>query len=927
MKPLPCPESQWPTFSALLDVALGLDPAARTRWLAELPAEHASLAPLLADVLGRQASLSQGDWLEHPPAFDAEPAFTEGQRIGPWRLQRPLGSGGMGTVWLAARDDGAYDRDVALKLPHAHLLGGALRSRFARERNILAALNHPHIARFYDAGLDGQQPWLALEWVSGQPITDYCAARALDIPARLALMRQVAAAVQAAHGRLIVHRDLKPANVMVTDAGQVKLLDFGIAKLLDDDPGSSAATELGARAATPDYAAPEQLAGGPITVATDVYALGMMLFELLTNTRPWPARSALGRLTGGQGDAPLASSRAVGGAKRLLRGDLDAVIAKSLEPDPARRYASAQAFADDLGRHLAHQPLQARRIGRWQRLGKFLRRNRRGVALAAGMVLVVLAGVAGVAWQAQRAEEQARRAEAIKDFLVDIFRASDPRLAADRPRGTMTARALLDASVPRIESQFASDPEVRIELLRTVADLYRQLGEDGRYLDLQARQLALVRKIYGPHHPNILDGSLEAMQRTCAGGDAVACGRSLADTHAQLRAAGSEDPQHRAVWWLQAGAYFQSQDGRAEMAQAALEHAVAIYRARPAPSTGLVTALHDLAGFHGMQRLDNVEAIRRYREAAGIAEALPERNDVELMTLYGNLGLAHQQLGQFAEAGRAFQRSAELAERTAGAASPVAWGPRASAARTLHLAGEREAAHREFDRLLPMLPPDSAADLTATVVRQNYGERLSGEGRPVLGIPLLESAVATYSQQRQHAFQLRLAQRFLGEAYARAGRHGDAGRLLRQSLDAYLAEDSDQNQPVMAIRESWGRWLLDDGQPDAATKQFENIVASAGERPLAHLALAHAGLARVGVAQGDPAGATAHSERALDLWSRVTGFRDVRMQPYLQRVRADVLAASGDLAGAQALEDAAAVASQAYDAPGSATTRRRVMRR
>lgn len=927
MNALPCPPSDWPRFSALLDHCLELEPAAREAWLDALADDDRRFRDALQALLLRSERRS-GDWLETPAgAADAQPpAFVEGERIGPWRLLRPLGSGGMGAVWLAARADGAYQREVALKLPHAHLLGGALRERFGRERDILAALSDPRIARFYDSGIDDdEQPWLALEYVRGTPITDYCERRALSVRERVALLREVAAAVQAAHARLIVHRDLKPANVMATEDGQIKLLDFGIAKLLDDDPADSGLTQLGGRAATPDYAAPEQLDGSAITVATDVYALGVMLYELLTGERPFPARSRLGRLIEARRDAPQASTR-VGGKRRAeLAGDLDAILAKAMEPDPAKRYGSVEAFSADLARYLAHQPIQARRIGRWRRTAKFVHRHRQGVAVAAMLVLALGTGLAGVLWQSQRAAEEARRASAIKDFLVEIFAASDPRTASDQPRGNITAKALLDAGAAKIESRFADDPEVQIELMRTIADLYAQLGEDERYEALQALQLKKVRDRFGPLHPNILNGAVETALRACSRAERAICVARVADADRLLKASGDQDPHLRAQWWLARGLQLQGEDGRIDEAERAYASAVDLYRRHDPRSRGMVTSLHELASFYTSMKLDHARAIATYNETLALAESLPDRNDAELQTLYGNLGLVHQQLGQFAEAAEAFRKSADYAERTTGAEFPTAWVPRVNAARTMHLAGQREAAHREFARLLPLLPDDGRHAAEVAAVREVYGERVSSEGRPELGIPHLEAAVASYARQSSHSFKLRLARRYLGEAYARAGRDAEAGRMLKAALDEYLQQQSDSEQPVMAIRESWGRWLLERGLLDEARAQFDTIVAHADGRNFAHVALAHGGLARIALAEARTADALRESGTAIAGWKGVTGFRDVRMGPYLQRIHADVLAANGRLGAAQVEEDAAVAASVRYDAPGTTTTQRRRM--
>jgi serine/threonine-protein kinase len=334
----------------------------------------------LRDLLARHAAVETGDFLNTLPKFTVadsdlnrptQDGFEPGTIIGPYQLVRELGRGGMGEVWLAARSDGALTRRVALKLPHAHLLSGALRQRFERERDILAPLSHPHIAPLYDAGIsDGGHPYLAMEWIDGMPITHYCREVRQPIATRLELFKQVLDAVHYAHERFIAHRDLKPSNILVTSDGRVKLLDFGIAKLLSGDTGgaSTELTQLGGRAATPDYAAPEQIAGQPITTAVDLYALGVVLFELLTGARPFDAVRGVNTHSS---SAPLASQRVteaeaqlIGGLKsaqlrKSLQGDLDAILAKALETDPAQRYRSAALSAPRTHLGTADQPADA----------------------------------------------------------------------------------------------------------------------------------------------------------------------------------------------------------------------------------------------------------------------------------------------------------------------------------------------------------------------------------------------------------------------------------------------------------------------------------------------------------------------------------------------------------------------------------------
>ncbi len=290
MAKLPCPAELWPAFSALLDEALDIPEADRPRWLAALGREHEAVRPWLVKVIAHTTAAQTGPFMKGPILEDPVPGeFYRGQRVGPYVLQVQLGTGGMGEVWLASRSDGTLNRQVALKLPHLHLMVGVLRRRFERERDILAGLSHPHIAQLYDAGVaDSQHPYLAMEWIDGIAINEHCRATRLPLERRLDLFLQILDAVGYAHGRLIAHRDLKPSNILVTRDERIKLLDFGIAKLLTDEAGSGATqlTRVGSCMATPAYAAPEQLAGQPITASVDLYALGVILHELLTGHRP-----------------------------------------------------------------------------------------------------------------------------------------------------------------------------------------------------------------------------------------------------------------------------------------------------------------------------------------------------------------------------------------------------------------------------------------------------------------------------------------------------------------------------------------------------------------------------------------------------------------------------------------------------------------
>ncbi|HTV78056.1 MAG TPA: protein kinase [Steroidobacteraceae bacterium] len=455
---------QFSKLSQLLDESLELAPIERHAWLTALELRDPEAAALLRRLFESQQADSGARFLNAPAQMAAvvaaavaeDPSLIE-QRYGPYRILSLLGRGGMGSVWLAERVDGLFARQVALKLVHP-ILGPILGERFGREREILASLSHPHIARLFDAGIaDDGQPYLALEYIAGSPLTAYCDGHCLGLMARLQLFRQVLSAVQYAHAHLVIHRDLKPSNILVTEEGTAQLLDFGIAKLLTDGPNSheTELTQLGGRALTPDYAAPEQIAGGPITTAADVYSLGVIFYELLTGMRPYrlkrDTRGALEEAilqsepaapSQAGSSEPLAAARDTT-ARRLahaLAGDLDTIALKALKKTPAERYATANAFDEDIARFLRGDVVLAQPDSVAYRVGKFVRRHRLGIATAAVLVATLAAGLAATSHEARLAARQ--RDQALQTQRQLLTQAAAARLSSgdsSDAMGIMTA--------------------------------------------------------------------------------------------------------------------------------------------------------------------------------------------------------------------------------------------------------------------------------------------------------------------------------------------------------------------------------------------------------------------------------------------------------------------------------------------------------
>ena len=505
------PLADWQHLSALYEVAVALDPVSLAAWLARLRAQAHPLFSQLEQMLAARAEVERNDFLSTLPKMPLPldmPADgpSRGDRIGPYRLERRLGEGGMAEVWMAQRDDGAFQRTVAIKLlfrTAASTQRDSFAQRFARERDILASLDHPHIARLHDAGVTpGGQPWLALEYVEGATLTRWCDAQRLGITERVRLFRQVLLAVQHAHANLVIHRDLKPGNILVTSQGEVRLLDFGIAKLMEAQGGPMADTELtrvAGRPMTPHYAAPEQLLGQPLTTACDVYALGVVLYELLCGERPYelkldsaaqleqsilevepraPSRRTL------TVDVANARNTTVAALPKTLATDLDAIVLRALAKQPARRYASVEAFRADLDCWLAGEPVQARVPSAAYRMNKFVRRHRWAVALSAAAVLSLIGVTMMAVAMGLQARDDSARAGAARDFMLGLFKRADQ----EKARGAdITAKELLETARADLLTRLAQQPRLQAELLQGIGTIQRDMGEyvgaDGTFAD------------------------------------------------------------------------------------------------------------------------------------------------------------------------------------------------------------------------------------------------------------------------------------------------------------------------------------------------------------------------------------------------------------------------------------------------------------
>jgi eukaryotic-like serine/threonine-protein kinase len=656
----PLAPGEWREIRALFEELLDLPGDERARRLAGVadPDRRARVERLLdsdsdaGEFLERPAGLIAADLLEEaeaePPA-EPEPPLPE--RLGAYRVLGRLGRGGMGEVLLGERADGLFEQRVAIKLLRKGMDSEDVLRRFERERRILARVEHPHIARLFDGGAapDGR-PYFVLELVDGKPITVYCREHGLSVEGRLRLLLDCCDAVSAAHARLIVHRDLKPSNVLVTESGEVKLLDFGIAKVLEAEEGDAGTTREEVRLLTPAYAAPEQVLGEPVTTATDVWALGALGYELLTGTLPMrrDAREASGLAASVERETLERASSRVARTEpenlplpdptlrdrrrleRRLSGDLDNILATALRREPERRYASVAALAADVKRHLSGRPVSARPVTLGYRAGKFLRRNRIGVAAAALVLLSLLGGLAATAWQARRAQAQARaaaaaarRADAVKEFLIGLFEIADP----EQSGGSVPASEILDQAGRRLTSELGTEPDVQADLLESVARIDRALGRLDPAEDLARRSVAI--------------------RRTLPGNGELGLGRSLGTLGA-----------------------IQMDKGRLERAERDLARALAIVEAREGKESLAAARIRsdvaqakfwkgDAAGAETLER----SVYETYRRALGT-------DHVQTATHLRNLAVLLDELDRVDEAERAYRTSQEILEKKLGTEHP-----------------------------------------------------------------------------------------------------------------------------------------------------------------------------------------------------------------------------------------------------------------
>ena len=781
---------------------------------AEAHAQRFLARDALADV-GRE------DAREGPDNFELG-----GQRLGPWKLERPIGAGGMGQVWLARRDDGLYEGDVAIKMLRVAIADSGANQRFAREGQFLARLTHPHIARLLDAGFTSAgQRYLVLEYVIGERLDRWCDECKLSIDARIGLFLQVCSAVSHAHANLVVHRDLKPSNILVQDDGQAKLLDFGVAKLLDatQDDAPTQLTALAGAALTPEYAAPEQLSGAPITIATDVYSLGVILYGLLCGQPPYgndgesplqrarhvvdtePVRLSEGVEKAGDAAAAIAERRSTSPERlrRNLSGDLETIVGKALKKDPRQRYPSVDAMAQDLKRYLAHEPISARPDTLGYRARMFVSRNRLAVMLASVALIGVIGGAGVAAWQAHEARQkaaiaqaEAAKADAVKQFLLGLFEANSTEKSGPQAQNT-TARELLDLGSRQIEAQLKDQPEIRAEVLAMLSEMYWQLGQFDRSGDMDGKRVALMRTLKTIPPEELADAlynyaqTLDQLERKA---EAIA---SVGEALQILDAAGKRESELYSRVLQERGNNRRSDAPREALAD--LQASFDLLLRKFPSSLGLSGAITSLSVvYDGLGRLDDAQRV--LTQGGEALRAHQSGNRVGLANFQATLALHVSNSYRFGDALRAHEEAWRLHVAANGPTHNETQAARANYAALLGRRGDMALGLSHLDAIIAAMPDDPHGRMLSRIWGRPWlykAALLADAGDPAGANAALDRIDWLFAEELAGTAFFPRMLLVRAEARRLEGRNADALALARR------AQVATQEQGAPCVVEGW----------------------------------------------------------------------------------------------------------------------------
>ena len=797
-------------------------------------------------------------FLENPAASDFFALSSQamvGRHLGAYQIVRELGRGGMALVFLAERADREYRKRVAIKMVKLGVDSGEILSRFRNERQTLAALDHPNIVKLLDGGSTEEGwPYLVMEYVEGTPIDEYCDTHQLPITDRLELFRAVCSAVQHAHQNLVIHRDLKPGNILVTKDGIPRLLDFGIAKLLNPEFFQSPLVTKGDwRPMTPEYASPEQVRGEAITTATDIYSLGVLLYHLLCGHRPYRQTPAswldvgrqvceedaekpstaifrAGQSPDGAAAKTQTSPEAISAARkarpeelrRRLRGDLDTIVLKALRKEPQQRYASAEQLSADITRYLRHEPIIAAHGSAGYRLRKYVRRHRAGVAAAAGLLVLLVAFAAMQAVQLRRTTRERDRANRVTDFMSNMFKVSDPGQA----RGsTITAREILDKAAKDIDKGLASDPDLQAQMMAVMGNVYNRLGLYFQGEELLGRAYKTQERLLGPGHPDTLrTARMFAWDLQQEGHSTEAEKLERQTLEVDMRVLGKEDLEtlrltNDLVWTIQ-------QQGKYAEAEKLAHEALDTERRVLGPQNYETMRIMSNLGWILNREARYVEGEKLQRENLDLRRQVLGADEPDTLSAMNNLGVTLRHENRLPEAEQLYRDMLEIARRVLGPQHPLTLRAMNNLGNVLADEGhysDAEKLHRQiYEIRRGLLGPEHPETLSslANVANALAGERKYAEAdkltrealdarRRVLGLDHSDTAVSEYN---------------LAMIDAITGKRDEAFALLREAVDHGFSASDDlglATNPDFNPLHSDPRFgaLVDDARQRAASLQ------------------------------------------------------------------------------------------------------------
>jgi len=886
-------DGQWRQVEELFHAAMEQSPDQRAAFLNERCGDNAELRARVENLLAH----SQDTDMFQPAiaALSRSASSTTIERFGPWRVQREIGRGGMGAVYLASRDDGAYEALAAIKFIHPGLDSEAVLGRFRQERQILANLHHPHIARLLDGSVDDNgRPFIVMEYVEGQQIVEYSSSHNLSIRQRVELFRSVCAAIHYAHQNMVVHRDVKPGNILVTKDGTPKLLDFGIAKLMEAESGSETGVKLTtmARAMTPDYASPEQVRGAAVNTLTDVYSLGAVLYELLSGKRPHQLNGySQGELERAICEAETAKPSSHGNTE--IEGDLDTIVLKAMQKEPERRYASAAQLSDDLQRYLDGQPVVARPDDFWYLASKFVRRNRTAVVASALVMASLIAGIAATTWQKRVADENARRADRrfaqvrklANTFLFEFHEKIKALPGATEARALVVKTALeyLDS----LSAESGGDSQLQTELAtayEAIAEIqsargYAGLGRSKDAAASREKALKLRESLAAmqPDDPQTMRALIKSYASTADLADRMGDGerntklsQKAADTADRLLKRSSTAADHivAADAYAKLGRLYQGSklDEALRLYRSSLDHlkqAVAL-ESTPDGQNTTATAHARYANALGIKG-KTAEAEENFRQAVTIREGLVKQHPLNrnyrhgLMNLYAYIGMSTAN-----ELRENYDEDASLANYR----------------RALSVAEDIQ--HRD--------PKDATARYDVAVMAALTGGMLSSIA-PLEGVQLYKRAIAILSElsaadpsNRDYPVLRATQLMYLSELYISARQPDNALSALQQSTAALQQElklrpgSKTLERDLLIGYRKTGAVHLFKREYSAAVKAYQHALSYAGDTPLPKLGITqlqqrgdvHLGLAKAWFGLNDRAGGCRAAALSAAIWSELT---------------------------------------------------------